>query len=233
MLVVTLLAGTLASTDVEARRRRARGGWGTLEINSMTEGANVMVDGVEIGTIPFDKPVRLKAGKHTLKITKQGYTEYLDVFTVNRGQKTSLDIDLLPFAGVVKIIANVEDARVFIDGKFEGTTPLEREVLIGKRSIRVRKAGYYEHIGDFRSIAGKTKTIRIKLKPMPVGTTPYRPPPPPPPKWYEKWYVWAGAAGAVAAITVAIVVPVMVSNQDPVGDFCSPCDFRWQSGTGK
>lgn len=226
--LTVLLVLLVAAPTAEGRRRRGRGSWGKLQVNSMTEGATVFVDGREVGSIPLSKPIRLKASKHTLKITKQGYTEYLDVFTIRRGKTTVLEIDLLPYAGVVVIEANVPQARVFIDGKFVGTTPVEREVLIGKRSVKVSKAGYYDFIGHLKTIAGKNKRLVVKLKPMPVGTTPYRPPPPPPPKWYEKWYVWAGAAAAVAAVTVAIVVPVTIANQDPVGDFCGSADFCWQ-----
>lgn len=180
--------------------------------------------------MPLTTPLKLKSGQHTLKITKKGYTEYLDVFRIRRNKTTRLDIDLLPFAGVVEITASVDGARVFIDGKFQGLTPLEQEVLIGERAIRVTKAGFYEYVGKVKSIAGKTTKIHISLKAMPVGTTPYRPPPPPPPKWYEKWYVWAGAAGGVVAVTLAVVIPVVLSQQDPVEDFCQPsCDFQWQA----
>ena len=79
--------------------------------------------------------------------------------------------------------------------------------------------------GTLKSVAGKVKKLFVRMKPMPVGSTPYRPPPPPPPKWYEKWYVWAGAAGAVAAVTVAIVVPVVVTSRDPIADF-GP-EYHW------
>lgn len=230
--LVGLLALTFAIPDADARRRRRAGGFGTLEINSMTDGAQVEIDGSKVGVLPFAKPLRVKVGKHTLKLTKKGYTEYLDVFTIKRRKTTSLDIDLLPYAGVVKIICNVEEARVFIDGKFVGTSPLEHEVLMGKRTIRVRKAGYLEHIGTFKSIAGKTKTVKITLKAMAVGTTPYRPPPPPPPKWYEKWYVWAGAAGGVVAVTLTVVISVVVANQSDLEDFSGSADHTYIAAPG-
>jgi len=208
----------------EARRK---GGSGTLDITSLTAGAEVQVDGKVVGTLPL-KGVRLPEGKHTLKITLKGYTEYLDVFTIQRNQTTALDIDLLPYAGVLRITSNVRGARVFIDNKFEGLAPIEREILIGKRSVRVRKAGYYDYIGEVSAIAGKTFDVHVRLKAMPVGSTPYRPTPPPPPKWYEKWYVWVGGAAGVAAVTAAIVVPVVLMNQDPFGDACRSADHCYQ-----
>jgi len=44
-------------------------------------------------------------------------------------------------------------------------------VLIGKRRLRVRKAGYYEYIGSVECIAGKAQRVHVELKPMPVGST--------------------------------------------------------------
>lgn len=227
LLATALLLGI--APDVDARQRR-RGRFGKLMVNSMTDGAKILIDGQQVGVVPLEKPLRLKVGKHTLKMTKRGYTEFMDVFRIRPRRTTSLDIDLLPFAGFLKVTANVKKARVFVDGKFVGTAPAETDVMIGERTVRVRKAGYYEYIGKFKSIAGQVKHLQVKLKPMPVGATPYRPPPPPPPRWYEKWYVWAGAAGAVAAVTAAIVVPVVLSQQDEVGDFCGGADFCWNSG---
>ena len=225
--LLMLLVLALGVSDAQARRRRGRSGFGTLEINSMTSGADVLIDGQPVGKTPLGKTLRLPVGKHTLKMTLQGYTEYLDVFTITRGKTTSLDVDLLPYAGVLQVTVNVRDARVFFDGEFVGTAPVEKEVLIGKRRLRVRKAGYYEYIGSVECIAGKAQRVHVELKAMPVGSTPYRPPPPPPAKWYEKWYVWAGGATAVAAITVAIVVPVvMVKNKkNEFGDFCDGADL--------
>jgi len=231
VLLLMVVMIVTAGSDADGRRRSRRGrGVGMLEINSTTSGAEVLVDGEVVGKTPLGKTVRLRVGKHTLKMTLQGHTEYLDVFTIRRNKTTSLDIDLLPYAGVLQVTTNVEQARVFIDGEFVGTAPVEKEVLIGKRAVRVRKAGYYEYIGKVSSIAGKVQRVHIKLKPMPVGSTPYRPPPPPPAKWYEKWYVWAGGAAAVAAVTVAIVVPVVVMNKDKFSEFCGEADLCIKGG---
>jgi hypothetical protein len=220
---LTLLCLLLAAPGADARRRG--GGIGLLELHSMTEGATVRVDKQVVGTIPLRAPVRLPAGKHTLKITKRGYTEYLDVITIRRNKTTTLDIDLLPMAGILIVTASVEGAQVYVDGKFVGQAPLEAEVEMGERTVRVKKPGYYDFIRTIKSIAGQELALAVQLKAMPVGSTPYRPPPPPPPKWYEKWYVWAGIAGGVAAVATAIVVPVVLLSADKIEGF-EP-EYRW------
>ena len=222
--VLFALVTILPEAEGQRRRRRKRG-YGKLVVNSMTKGAEVSVDGKKVGVIPLKKPIKLRAGKHTLKLTKRGYTEFLDVITIRRRKTTSEDIDLLPFAGILLVTSATDEARVFVDGKFIGTTPLEKEILAGEHSVRVRKPGHYEYIRTIKSIAGRVIRLQVALKPMPVGTTPYRPPPPPPPKWYEKWYVWAGAATGVVLVATAIIVPVIVLNKDEVEDFSADHRF--------
>lgn len=217
VFTAAVLLSMLTPLDAAAQRRRKRPS-GTLVLRSMTDGAQVQVDGKDVGVTPLAEPVTLPAGKHTLKMTKRGYTEFLDVFTIQAGKPTELDIDLLPFAGVLIVTSTVEGARVFVDGKFEGVTPFEKEVLAGKRQVRVSKAGYYDFLVTYKSIAGKTKRLGAKLAALPIGSTPYRPKPLPPPKWYEKWYVWAGAAGGAVAIALAIALPVGL-RKDPIAEF--------------
>ena len=217
--ISVLLIFIFAVPEADAQRRRRRRGWGKLEINSMTTGATVQVNGKVMGKLPLAKPLRLRAGKHTLKITKRGYTEYLDVVKIRRNKTTSEDIDLLPFAGILIITSTVPKAQIYIDGKFVGRSPMEKELLAGEHTVKVRKPGHFDYLRTIKSIAGSVVRLRVNLKLMPVGTTPYRPPPPPPPKWYEKWYVWAGAAGGVVAVTLAIVIPVAVLSGDKVDDF--------------
>jgi hypothetical protein len=215
-VMLALLFPLVVTRPAEGRRSEAKG---MFRLKSMTDGAVVAIDGREVGTIPLPGAIPLNVGKHTLRMTKQGYTEYLDVFTVERGVATELDIDLLPYAGILVITSSVKDARIYVDGKFEGVAPLEREVLIGKRSVKVTKAGYYDFMTTLASAAGSTRRVHAKLVPLPIGSTPYRPPPPPPPKWYEKWYFWVGAAGGVAAVALAIVLPVTLTRGDPISDW--------------
>jgi hypothetical protein len=217
-----LLSAALVSTAPgalggEAWARRAR--FGYLELQSKTAGAQVIVDGELVGTVPLSKPLRLRRGKHTLKIALKGYTQFLDVVRVKPGATTKLEIDLIPIGGVVAVSATLKDARVFVDGTFVGMAPVETEALVGTRTIRVSRAGYHDFIKRIKVVGGQEYAVEAKLKPLPRGTTPYQPAPPPPPEWYEKWYVWAGAAAGVAAVAVSIVVPVVLTRGDPIEDF--------------
>jgi hypothetical protein len=199
---------------------------GELEVRSHTDGAEVYVDSKPVGQVPLKKPLVLAGGQHTLKVTKRGYADFLDVVTVKPHKLQTVDVDLLPVSGVMHLYATVPGARVFVDGKFVGEVdgPFEADLATGKRSIRVEKGGYKDWFTSVDATPGQVVEVRAQLAELPVGSTPFRPAPPPPPKWYDHWYVWTGGALAVAAITVAIILPFALGSpqtcQDLHADLC-------------
>jgi hypothetical protein len=225
-LIALFLVGVADARRGRRGRRRTRAP-GHLLLKSTTTGAEVFINNTKVGEVPLDEPIRLAPGEYTVKITKRGYTQYLDVFRVDPGKTTTLDVDLLPVAGILVVTSEEPEARVYIDDKFVGTTPLEVEVLIGQRKIRVKKAGFYDLKLTRQAIAGERLKVRARLKPLPVGTTPYRPAPPPPPKWYEKWWVWATVAGGAAAVALTVTLSVTIANQDEIAEFGA--QYNWKA----
>ena len=130
-----------------------------------------------------------------------------------------LEVDLFPIKGVVAIKTTPQKARVYLDGKFIGKTPLLKlELKPGKHRIRVALLGYYDVIRTFGVTTGKSLTLDLSLKLLPDAINPLIPKIPPK-KWYERWWVWASAAGGLVAIVTAIAVPLAISAKDPVKDF--------------
>jgi hypothetical protein len=225
VLVVATSAGAWAHGP-RAQPQAALPNAGALELSSTTDGADVEIDGERVGTVPLPGPVTtLKPGEHTIKVTKPGFAPYIDVFKLGRGKPTQLSVELEPVAGVLKVKANVEAARVYIDGKYVGEAPLTTEMPVGARAIQVSKGGYKDFFQNVAAVAGQDVNLDVQLDELPIGVNPYKPPPPPPPKWYEKWWVWTVGAVGVGAVVTAVVVPVYFATRDPVGDFC-------KSGTG-
>jgi hypothetical protein len=195
-----------------------------LIVNSMTQGADVYVDGEKRGTLPMD-PLVLIPGEHTIKVVRPGFAPFIDVFKIDKKKSTTLDVELVPISGVLKVTANVEAANVFIDGKFVGAAPITVDMGVGPKAIQVSKGGFKDFFQNVSAVAGQELSMEVSLEELPMGANPYKPAAPPPPKWYEKWWVWtAGAAGVVVVVT-AIVVPVVLSQQDPVKDFGASYTF--------
>ena len=201
---------------------------GSLVLLSQTEGAEVFIEGKLVGKVPLSGPISLKPGKYTLKMTKRGYTEYIDVFTIRPRKRTRLDIDLLPVAGVVRVTANVTGARLFVDGKYTGDTPLEVDVPPGLHTLKLAKGGFREAEKKIEVIAGKEMNLDLVLEELPPEQNPFKSPPPRPPRWYERWWVWAVVAGGATAVALAIALPSYYLSRDPIDAF-GP-QFCWGVG---
>ena len=205
-----------------------KGQEGRLVLTSQTEGAQVFIDGELRGTTPLKEPLVLKPGKYTLKLSKRGFTEYIDVFTIKPKRDTKLDIDLLPVAGVLRITSNVEKARIFVDGKFVGETPLEAEVAAGSHELKVTKGGYRDLVQKVELMAGQPQNVDLTLVELPPDQNPFRPLPPRPPRWYETWWLWAVVAGGTTVLAVAIAVPSYYLTRNPIDSFGPK--FCWGAG---
>jgi hypothetical protein len=223
-----LLVLALGAAAPAAAAPKGQVNTGVLVLSSQTEGADVSVDGKLIGKTPLKDPITLRPGKYTLKMTKRGYTEYIDVFTIRARKETKLDIDLLPVAGILRITANVQPARVFVDGKFVGETPLEAEIAAGSRTIKATKGGYRDLVKTVNVVAGQPGNLDLTLEELPADQNPFRPLPPRPLKWYERWWVWAVIAGGATALALVIALPSYYLGRDPVDAF-GP-QFCWGVG---
>jgi hypothetical protein len=218
MLVVGAVLLVSTTLDADARRRRRRI-TGTLVIESTTRGAKVYIDGDEVGTIPLERPIRLMPGEHTVKVIKPGHTQYMETIRVRRGKRVRLEVDLLPISGVVTLLTSPTGARVYLDGKFVGKTPLKQlEIKAGKHKVRIAHIGFYDAFQGFDVVAGKQRQLIVQLKSLPDDINPLIPKIPPK-KWYEKWWVWASAAGGLVALVTAIAIPLAMSSKDPIKDF--------------
>lgn len=219
--VLLLAAALLLSwiTDVEARRRRRRRISGTLVIDSSTKGAKVFIDGDEVGSIPLGRPIRLMPGQHTVKVTKPGHTQFMEGVTIRRGGRVRLEVELLAINGVMTLETSPLGARVYLDGKFVGKTPIrDQEVKAGAHTVRLAHIGFYDAIRKFSLQAGKPFRLIVQLLALPDNINPLIPKVPPK-KWYERWWVWASAAGGLIALVTAIAAPLAVTRKDPVKDF--------------
>lgn len=182
----------------DARRKRAR--TGTVIVRSATVGADVFIDGQVVGTIPMKFPMALRAGKHTIKVSRRGYADYLDTFRIRPGRDVVLEIDLLAVSGVLRVAARPA-AEVVVDGRRVGQTPYVGELEPGSRVVEVRAPDYSVHREQIVVDAGEAYSLEVQLVPLPVTV------PPAPTPWYGHWWVWAGAAVVVAGgVTAALTL---------------------------
>ncbi len=173
-------------------------GPGELTIYSTTEGASVEIDGKSQGVLPMASII-LEPGQHTIKVQLRGWTDYIDTFEIKPGEELELEIDLIPFAGIVKINTAEPGATVTIDGKIEGVTPFDKDIAVGKKTIVVSRPGYHDQSQELEIIAGEAYNLDVSLTAMPVAKTDDD-------EFYETWWFWTivGVAGAGATAAVLL-----------------------------
>jgi hypothetical protein len=191
-----------------------------LHVRTATRGAIISIDGKEIGRAPLREPVPVVAGKHVVRVAKPGYTVFLEAVEVKPGRTKRMTVDLLPIKGVLKVTANVDRARVYLDKKFVGRVPVELELEPGRHDLRVSHTGYSDVVRHFQAKAGRVARLRAKL--VPVGNSGVkveRQTKLSEKKWYQKWWFWASIAGGALAIGLSVTLPLALLPEEPGKDF--------------
>jgi len=172
----------------------------TLEVLCYTNGASVYVDDVEVATTPMLEFVFVEPGLHVVRVHKQGFLPWEEEIEFGEDDEVVLEVDLLPFGGLVAVVTAEAGAEVYVDEELVGTTPYEGEVPIGEHTFTVRRT-HYEDWSTVETItAGEEYLIEATLIALPEETTTIVTESTP---FYREWWVWSGAAvligGGIAA----------------------------------
>ena len=135
--------------------------------------ATLEIDGVvqktENGV--FEKLVPL--GQHTCILDKEGYQScgiVVDMHDPNRTHRLTLKIDPIPVYGSLIIKSTPSNQRIFIDGKYEGSTPKYiPQMLVGQHKIEV--AGT-EHVVNI--MEGVESELHVKVAPAEEDAIPFQ-----------------------------------------------------------
>jgi formylglycine-generating enzyme required for sulfatase activity len=107
------------------------------EPSVLIEGAGVHVDGEEVGTTPIEE-LKLNPGRRNVEIFAKNYQDLKTHMDVEGcGVSQSFHFALLPAWADVSIGSMPEGARVMVDGKPVGKTPLRLQLLPGTYSLEV------------------------------------------------------------------------------------------------
>src|SRR5690606_21510282 len=127
-------------------------------------------------------------------------TEFTDVVTARARQRIELPVDLLALSMVLTVRTEPDDARVFVDDTFRGTTPIELELIEGERPIRITHPNHREVIRQLVAIPGQTEALNRALELLPPSERARQP------EWFEDPLLWVGVGAGAAALATLIVV---------------------------
>lgn len=203
LLVATalLLGHALYPEPAQAQRR---GRLTKVDISALVDGAEVSIDGAFMGILPLKEPLKLLPGEHTFKVSKRGYTDFIETIKIPRTRKVFLiEADLLPVSGILTIHTRPSGARILIDDQVYGETPFDGEIPEGTRQISVRMNGRVPFVETIDVIAGESYSYDLDLAEAPSSEP-----------FYTTWWFWTGV-GAVVAGTVITTVVITAEGEPP------------------
>ena len=131
---------------------------GQLTIDSTPQGAQVSLDG---STDPsWTTPLALtniQAGKHSITVSKSGYSSDTRAVEVASGAKATAIIHLSQLSATLIVKSDPPGASIYIDSKDAGSkTPAQISVPKGQHLVLVRKEGFLDETMNMQFILGQT-----------------------------------------------------------------------------
>ena len=140
---------------------------GTLRILSNVPGAQIRLDGEELGAAPVTRE-DVPAGEHVLEAVAEGYQPLQQRVTVKIGGVQVVQMDLQGLASAQRIVVSstVAQAKVRIDGKDHGSPPVIIEnAPPGEHSVVITAPGYKDYITTCTIGEGSSCVIDAVLEP--------------------------------------------------------------------
>lgn len=131
-----------------------------------SDDARVQIDGIDIGGTPL-VDVAIEPGEHQLTISKDRYLDYGETITIEgRSVQQSYEAILEPAWATLSFTTSPAGADVLVDGELFGTTPLNADILQGRRDVTLKLVGHKAWQEDFDVIAGEDFIIpEVELEP--------------------------------------------------------------------
>ena len=136
---------------------------GYVSITSNVDNAEVYIDGKYVGHTPIEN-YKLSVGTHEIKVAKNGYRDFIDTINIEAGKTLEVYAELISENATLEIISSPSDAKVYINDRYYGKTPLTVELPAGTYTISVKKEGYETYTETITLRAGDARTIEITLE---------------------------------------------------------------------
>ena len=152
-------------------------GFGWLLVKTTPPGATVVVDGVDRGQTPLSLD-NIAFGTHRVSVSHAGYGSEMREVSLSRDNGVaSVGIDLVaqrtssataPASGSLQVDSRPDGARVMLDGRLVGTTPVVvPDVRTGTHRLRVERDGYQAWVTAVEVPSSDRVRVAASLERMP------------------------------------------------------------------
>jgi len=142
-----------------------------VTVYSPVPGVEVHVDDVLVGRTPFAEPVVLLPGKHVFDMRRPGYknTQHAADLADGTYSTVAFDPEEEKSAGAprgqLRLVANVANVEVTIDGHDHGAYRQAIELPAGPHTLKLERSGY-EPLERMANVAGDDETdVKVSLRP--------------------------------------------------------------------
>ncbi|MCP4678067.1 MAG: PEGA domain-containing protein, partial [Deltaproteobacteria bacterium] len=154
---------------VEQLEQKIRELVATVTIRVNHSGASIALDGRVIGTSPLEEPLIVGPGEHEIQVSLEGYETASRSISLASREEQQESFQLEPIKCELTINANIQGARVLLDGKEIGETPLGKPLFVepGKHIVKIVQTGYEEASLDITLTPGEKSTVNLSLVEIP------------------------------------------------------------------
>lgn len=117
--------------------------YGSLNVESTPDFANIYIDGKPMGETPNFIP-QLLIGSHELKLTRNGYADYTETVTVTKGERKQVNATLSN-GKEIQFTCNVPNAQLEIDGQRMSSANGTYMLTYGQHNLRASATDYREY----------------------------------------------------------------------------------------
>ena len=139
-----------------------------LTVTSNETGATVLIDEVEVGKTPLDKPVLVSVGERKITVRKAEFKEETRTIQISGGTPQQQEFKLEPREKKGHLVVRAKgaaDIAVFVDGTERGAPPFEGDVLEGPHTVELRARGFVTETRTEKVEFKGTTVIEVSLRP--------------------------------------------------------------------
>jgi hypothetical protein len=144
---------------------------GTLELNTIPEGASVLLGDNYRGGTPLTID-GIEPGSYTVTFSRFGYARLSLPVRVEAGEITAVSGTLIPLTGSLEITTSPSGAHILLDSADQGNSPATlTNISAGNHTLTVINEGYITTEQRVRIIPDHTTLVTILLEPISSATS--------------------------------------------------------------
>jgi hypothetical protein len=191
-----------------------------LSVRSLTQGADVLVDGKREGRTPLTTSITLPAGRHVVELKRPGYVGGRREIDLGAGATGDVALDLavdgaaLDAEGATLVIESSESpVDLGVDGQRKGPYGAPVRLPRGPHRVSVTAAGFIPAERDVNLDPSVTNMVRFVLEPTPETRENHRST-----ALFHRTWGWVGVIGGAVIGGTGVAFVAIGSSQKSEGE---------------